>query len=353
MSVSAADINNDLHQDLFIAQIAEIVLPEGEMTTNADSICNCYQNTDYWIECINIINGRSRIRSAVNLERFNSLTDEEKDAAYKVYLLKTLVRRVSLGKEIDSSLSAYAQTLEKWQYLHADSNIYSEYNYLEMEGEHFIKQKNKHNFLFINDGNELLDSTDQFNLKKGGWTWNAQFEDLNNDEYVDLYIVNGSGAQMADHMNFFYLNQKGKSFKEVGAEVNLKSFMPTQSYTYFDFDNDGDMDIAALSELGAVMFYKNNLNKGNSIQFELTDHKGNLHGVGAKVYIYYGENGEKNQMRELRLSGGYQSYNPLVAHFGMNNYNRVHHVEVVWNDGEVTTINKSLEVGNKYWVTIK
>lgn len=352
MSVAAADINNDLKQDLYIAQVAEMSLHGDEMIKDVDQICDCFRNTPYMSECQRVVQGRQNNRQAIGTGSFDVLPLKQKASAYKTFLLKEINKRKSTGKGISDELEQYASEQQLWNFVYDSSNIYHDYDYRDMVSPEYIKQKPESNLLFVNEGDQLTDKTKDFKLSKGGWTWNAQFEDLNNDEFTDIFMVNGSGRLAANQSSFFYLNKGGQTFEEIGKEVGLRNYLSSQSYTYLDYDNDGDIDIAVLPEGGPVLLFENNLNSGNSIQFELSNHKGLSALVGAKVYIDYGDDSSR-QMREIRQSGGYQSYRHTTVHFGLGEHQQINKALVVWNDGDSTLINEPLMTGYKYWIDKK
>lgn len=73
----------------------------------------------------------------------------------------------------------------------------------------------------------------------------------------------------------------------------------------------------------------------------LRDNNGNSMGIGATVTICTG--GAVNvkrgscQMRDIKASGGFQSFDPIAAHFGLGQRS-VSLIQVRWPDGEVSNI---------------
>jgi hypothetical protein len=98
-------------------------------------------------------------------------------------------------------------------------------------------------------------------------------------------------------------------------EFNLENFNMVVAYTYVDIENDGDLDIVTTG------------------------------------HIYYGENKERHQVRETKSGGGFLSFDPPVAHFGLGKYDRVNKVEVMWSTGEKTTIDKEFLANKRYAIT--
>ena len=123
------------------------------------------------------------------------------------------------------------------------------------------------------------------------------------------------------------------------------------AYTYIDMDNDGDLDIITVPVIGPLNVYVNNEHENNAITFEFRDSKGNYFGIGNKIFIYYGENDERHQVREIKSGGGFLSFDAPIAHFGLGKYDKVNKVEVVWSTGEKTILDKEFFGNRKYVIT--
>ena len=90
----------------------------------------------------------------------------------------------------------------------------------------------------------------------------------------------------------------------------------------------------------------------NSIIFELEDYSSaNTKAIGATLVVHYrsGAKGEvKKQMRTIKGSGGYRSYNQPIAHFGLGHAVLVDRLEIKWPDGLEQTIEAPFDAGNAY-----
>lgn len=183
----------------------------------------------------------------------------------------------------------------------------------------------------------------QLGVSISAWSWNSRFVDLDNDEWQDLYVVNGTWmTDRGTPEKFFFHNQQGKRFENATDEFGLQSYMLQSSYVALDVDNDGDLDIISNTIGGPIWFYRNNENENASILFQLRDHEANRYCIGCKVRIYYGRDGGKAQLRELKAGGGFLSFDPPVLHFGLGAEEEVRRVEVVWSTGETTTLEGAL-----------
>lgn len=195
----------------------------------------------------------------------------------------------------------------------------------------------------------FVDIAAAMGVQKAGFTWNAKFADVDNDEFVDLYVVNGWLPSPIRESHAFYHNQQGKTFVESTQAAGLVSFRPTSAYTYVDLDNDGDLDIVAVPIAGPPLVYINT-STNNRIALALHDQRGNHFGIGSKIIIHYGPDGTRHQMRELQASGGFLSFDAPVAYFGLGAFPHITRVDIHWSTGEHSVIDGDLPAGATYIV---
>ena len=92
--------------------------------------------------------------------------------------------------------------------------------------------------LYHNAGhNHFVDVSEAVGLPYTGWSGDATFTDFDGDGVPDLYVLNMQGD---DH---YLENQKGKKFVDKTAEHFPKSPWGAMGVKFFDFDNDGKMDL--------------------------------------------------------------------------------------------------------------
>lgn len=84
-------------------------------------------------------------------------------------------------------------------------------------------------------------------LNSSSWSNGVTMADVNNDGLLDIYVsVVGQYKSLKGH-NKLYLNQGNMRFEEVSKEVHLDfSGFGTQA-SFFDYDNDGDLDVYLLN----------------------------------------------------------------------------------------------------------
>ncbi len=195
------------------------------------------------------------------------------------------------------------------------------------------------------------DVADSYGVGFTGWSWNARFADVDNDEWQDLFVVAGSwfrATPSGTTANFFFRNEEGKKFSDQTDAWGFQNFMIVSAYTVVDFDRDGDLDFVTNSINGPLWLLRNNTQSGNSIAFQLRDEIGNRDGIGTKFTIHYGADAERHQIRELKASGGYLSFDEPVAYFGLGEYDSVDRLEVSWSTGGSTVMPGPFEAGQLY-----
>lgn len=125
-------------------------------------------------------------------------------------------------------------------------------------------------FYFKNNGQGgFLNMTNSsgLTLMKGGL--NLIQTDYNNDGFLDVYVLRSGwmpDREWGIMPNSLLRNNGDNTFTDVTIEVGLYSVSPTQSASWFDFDNDGDLDLFVSNETNSkkekfpCQLYENNMN---------------------------------------------------------------------------------------------
>ncbi len=216
-----------------------------------------------------------------------------------------------------------------------------------------IPQRMNENVLLNWDASaeHFTDEADDTGVEFTGWSWNARFADVDNDEWQDLFVVAGSwfrATPSGTTANFFFHNEAGKTFSDQTDAYGFQNFMIVSAYTTLDFDKDGDLDFITNSINGPLWLLRNNNQDSNSVTFQLLDQIGNRDGIGTKIFIHYGPDAERHQMRELKASGGYLSFDEPLLHFGLGEYESVSRLVVEWSTGGKTEIPGPFLAGYRY-----
>ncbi|MDH3440205.1 MAG: CRTAC1 family protein, partial [Gammaproteobacteria bacterium] len=210
------------------------------------------------------------------------------------------------------------------------------------------------NTLLLGGDAGFSDRAEAFGVTSSFWSWNAKAADLDNDGWQDIYV--GNGFHFGENFfeiqdNILFRNVDGQRFEEFQATWGLDDSVNTPSYTYLDLDLDGDLDILATGVIAQPRVYVNELDAGNSIAVSLNDERGNRFAIGAVVTIAYGGERVRRQQKEVRLSGGFLSFDNPVLYFGTGSTAIVDEISVRWPDGETTRIAGPLETAATYQIS--
>ncbi len=98
--------------------------------------------------------------------------------------------------------------------------------------------------LYLNKGDfKFEDITEKSGTGTKQWISGVTMVDVNNDGWLDIYACSSGPLKGKDSKrNRLFLNQKNETFKEVSAEWGVDNPGNATCATFFDYDNDGDLD---------------------------------------------------------------------------------------------------------------
>jgi hypothetical protein len=106
------------------------------------------------------------------------------------------------------------------------------------------------NKLYLNEGNlKFRDVTKEANVDgEGRWSKGVSVIDINNDGWMDIYLSVTMNNDPEKRRNLLYVNQGLDKngvpvFKEMAKEYGLDDTTSSTMAEFFDFDNDGDLDM--------------------------------------------------------------------------------------------------------------
>ena len=106
------------------------------------------------------------------------------------------------------------------------------------------------NKLYLNKGKFVFsDVTDEAHVSGNGkWCRGVAVVDVNNDGWMDMYVCASMSNDAKGRENLLYINEgtdnKGvPHFKEAAAEYGLNDTTHSTMAAFFDYDNDGDLDM--------------------------------------------------------------------------------------------------------------
>ena len=82
---------------------------------------------------------------------------------------------------------------------------------------------------------------------QAGWTTGAVMADVNADGLMDMYICRGGMVPTQNTHNLLFINQGNLTFRESAAEYGIDDGGLTTCASFFDYDNDGDLDLYTIN----------------------------------------------------------------------------------------------------------
>lgn len=165
--------------------------------------------------------------------------------------------------------------------------------------------------------------------------WHAQFEDVNNDGLVDLFIAKGNVSEMPDFAmrdpNDLLLQLPGGKFQEAGDKAGVASFASSRGAALADFNLDGLLDLVVVNRNSGAQLWRNvSDNAGRWIELKLQQAGANRDAVGAWIEVRCGD---KVLRREITVGGGHASGRSGWWHFGLGDAPAAD-IRIIWPDGE-------------------
>ena len=166
--------------------------------------------------------------------------------------------------------------------------------------------------------------------------WHTQFEDVNNDGLLDLFIAKGNVDKMpdfaADDPNDLLLQQPDGKFVQVGDKAGVASMSVSRGAAMPDFNLDGLVDLVVVNRRTTAQVWRNTTaGAGHWIELKLEQTGANRDAIGSRIEFKLGD---AVTTREVTVGGGHVSGQAGFWHFGLGNSGTAE-IRITWPDGTV------------------
>jgi enediyne biosynthesis protein E4 len=177
--------------------------------------------------------------------------------------------------------------------------------------------------------------------------WGDAFVDLDNDGWLDLFMVNGHVYPQVDSRDIgtkyhepklLFLNRRNGTFQDISKLAGPAIQIPqvSRGLAVGDLFNDGHLELVVENLQGQPMILRPEGGpKNHWIGLELAGKKSNRLALNARVKVV---SGVLIQTGEVFSGGSYLSQNDLRLHFGLGNYDHVDRLEILWPNGTTETL---------------
>ena len=218
----------------------------------------------------------------------------------------------------------------------------------------------------VSNKNEIIfsDITEIANVKDGGWGWGSCMADFNHDGFLDIFHANGYGyipdyvedyqdvgeefsrkkwyqvdlAEFTQTIPRLFINNGNGTFNDATAAWGLDVPSEGRGVICFDYDRDGDIDIALVDHSTGIQFFENQIGHNQGKRFlniRVVGEAPNTDAIGTKIYLKAdvgGGFGQQTQMRVSQANSNFNSQNLPDIHFGVGQSLTVASLRIVWPD---------------------
>ena len=195
------------------------------------------------------------------------------------------------------------------------------------------------NRLYRNEGNRLFtDVTQAAGVRDSRWSWGTTFFDYDNDGDLDLVATNGyNGPGFQNDRTFLWRNDGGV-FTDVSEAAGVTDTGQGRGLAHLDYDNDGDLDLVIVNNQAQPILYRNDGGNANDyLRIEVEGTASNRDGIGAFITVTPDlGNPQQRQVWEVDGGSSFLSQNERIAHFGLGqSAGIVDLVTIEWSSGLV------------------
>ncbi|PRX49875.1 CRTAC1 family protein [Salegentibacter salegens] len=209
--------------------------------------------------------------------------------------------------------------------------------------------------LYKNNKGTFTDVSSKVGLKKIGYAMGANYGDLDNDGYPDIYLSTGEVSYESIIPNRVFRNNSGNEFQDVTTAGGFGHIQKGHAVSFSDIDNDGDQDIHVVmggAYEGDKFFNSLYLNpyqsENNWISLKLEGIIANRAAIGSKIEVKVMEDGRIRSIFHTISSGGSFGCSTLRAQIGLGKASEIQQVKIKWAGSGNSQVFQDLNLNTFY-----
>ena len=177
-----------------------------------------------------------------------------------------------------------------------------------------------YNRLYRNDGNRTFsDVTEVAGVRDSRFSWGTTFFDYDNDGDADLAATNGyNGEGWVDDRTFLWRNDDGV-YTDVSDVSGITDTQQGRGLIHLDYDEDGDLDLLVVNNAAAPNLYRNDGGNANHyLRIKTEGTFSNRDGIGTWITVIPDlANPDHQLVWEIDGGSSFVSQSEHMAHFGL------------------------------------
>jgi len=172
----------------------------------------------------------------------------------------------------------------------------------------------------------------------------ANFGDLDNDGYPDIYLGTGTPAYEGLMPNVMYHNDRGQRFLNVTTAGGFGHLQKGHGISFADIDNDGDQDVFAEmggaypGDMAANALFENPGFGNHWLTVQLVGHRSNRSAIGARIIAHIRDGDDERKVYDWVGGGGSFGASPLRCEIGLGKATAVEKLEIHWPASGTTQV---------------
>jgi hypothetical protein len=200
-----------------------------------------------------------------------------------------------------------------------------------------------------NHDGTFTDVSKSVGLDQPVFAMGANFGDIDNDGWLDMYLGTGNPDFKSLIPNKMFKNIGGKKFADVTNSARVGNLQKGHGVAFADIDNDGDQDI--FIETGGALpgdAYYNSLyinpgqNSNNWISILLEGVKSNRSAIGAHIAVSFREDSVNRTVYMDVNSGGSFGSSPLRKEIGIGKAKMIDELKITWPTSGIVQVFKNI-----------